>query len=74
MRKILSIFSIFILIPVLSLAEEAPKSTKQFNRNCPANELCPLFEQAYLECFRSEKEPVCLTYVFVFQKLFADVD
>jgi hypothetical protein len=50
-------------------AELAPAGIKEFNKTCPAKELCPRIELAYKQCSKQKSAPECAAFVKLFRQL-----
>ena len=76
MSKLLKIMIIILLLssPFEMSAMKAPKEMKKFNMVCPAQELCPLLDQAFDSCYSTNKAQVCSTFVYIFKKLIPTYD
>jgi|GEM_PF-1139534 len=66
--KVLST-SVFLFSVVTAHAEKAPAGMKEFNKTCPAKELCPRIELAYQKCTKQNSAPYCQDFVKLFREL-----
>ncbi|MDD2806265.1 MAG: hypothetical protein PHV33_11985 [Elusimicrobiales bacterium] len=60
---------VLLFSAVSAHAEAAPAGMKEFNKTCPAKELCPRIEQAYQKCANQNSAPDCQDFVRLFREL-----
>jgi len=66
--KVLST-SVLLFSAATAHAGVAPAGLKEFNKTCPANELCPQIELAYQKCGKQASAPDCHDFVRLFKEL-----
>lgn len=61
--------SLLLLATVSVHAAPAPLGMKEFNKTCPAKDLCPKIEQEYKKCVKAGNSSGCRDFVRIFSKL-----
>ena len=68
MNKLITIL-IALLFPHIIGAEIAPKGMTEFNKTCPAQQLCPDLERYYQSCNKKPNTDICIKFINILKKL-----